>query len=319
MSNELINKLVSLGLEFELFDLEISNELFHIAKKLRPTGKLINQKLTQYREINQSLSTPHQKQLNLDELNTSLRKEIKQLKHKDQYLYNRVNELHQYISYERNKSNFFNEDNLKSLDPVEIVDVGSKTTVIAFGGMATQLSLPPKEFFRSLMKHNVNILFIKDFLQCWYLKGLLGVCDTFEVIPDYLNKVMPANTQNVLAIGASAGGYAALKLSQIYSVKKVLALSPQIEINKLIIDEYKSINTEVDIEANLALTLTSETEYVIHYGKHNRIDHQSIKALPNLNNIKIISHDTDMHNIAMYLKKIDAFEKTLLNFLNENN
>ncbi len=54
---------------------------------------------------------------------------------------------------------------------------GSSRITLTFGGMNQSLSMPPVEFLRSLIERGTDVIFYKDFNQCWYHRGLLGVSE----------------------------------------------------------------------------------------------------------------------------------------------
>jgi hypothetical protein len=59
-------------------------------------------------------------------------------------------------------------------------DLGSDSTtlLVAFGGMAGQLGMPPFEFFKATGGIPVKRLFVRDLHQAWYHRGIPGHGDT---------------------------------------------------------------------------------------------------------------------------------------------
>lgn len=55
-----------------------------------------------------------------------------------------------------------------------IVELSSreKTLIIAFGGIAGALGIPPFEFFNLTKSLDVNKIYLRDFSQTWYLSGI---------------------------------------------------------------------------------------------------------------------------------------------------
>lgn len=110
------------------------------------------------------------------------------------------------------------------------LDMGheSSTLLIAFGGMAGELGVPPFEFFKSTGTIPVKRLFVRDLLQAWYHRGIPGHGETLQESAESLRALVTENGVGRLVVaGNSAGGYAALLFGTLLGADTVLCFSPQ--------------------------------------------------------------------------------------------
>jgi acetyl esterase/lipase len=106
--------------------------------------------------------------------------------------------------------------------------------LIAFGGIAGRLAMPPFEFFRLTSAVPCGKVFVRDLHQAWYHRGVadLGasIDETASALGDLIASQVPGR---VVTIGNSAGGYAALLFGHLVSrIDAVMAFSPQTFIDR---------------------------------------------------------------------------------------
>lgn len=202
----------------------------------------------------------------------------------------------------------------RSIVPVEkrIID-DSEILVVAFSGMATQLSMPPAEFMRTFLSKNISIMFIKDFWQCWYQKGLLGLTKNIDETAAFLKEELSQiNPKKVIFIGTSAGGYASLLFGILLNIDEILSFSPQTYIEERIFAKFKAVDSRID-DINFASPYLNISKIPalhnfsgvinIYYGSENANDKQHAKNLSDFKSVKLIELATDTHNTAKYLKE----------------
>lgn len=192
--------------------------------------------------------------------------------------------------------------------PVEVVNKQASRTLIAFGGMTMGLSMPPKEFFKSFVDKDINIIFVKDFKQYWYQKGLLGITNDIESTVEYLKEILPETTGKLITLGASAGGYAAIRFGVALNADRVLAFSPQTLIDKETVRVFaKSCLRDmsfdrIDLDLNKVLErYDSNAAIEVYYGSKNRRDRIAVNHIKDY--VKAIAYETDTHLLASYLKE----------------
>lgn len=196
------------------------------------------------------------------------------------------------------------------------------STVIAFGGLSSGIGMPPAEFLKTFTSKQVNTVFVKDFKQCWYQRGLLGLSDDIYATVDVIKKQLPENQKSIYTIGTSAGGYAAILFGILLGVDKILAFGPQTILTRPIFRQFKSIESnQQDVDFNGEFCnlkqLLEATDYKgsihIHYPKNNSIDKAEAEHLMHFECVHLHPWDTDIHNIAGWLKQ----QKMLNNILDE--
>jgi pimeloyl-ACP methyl ester carboxylesterase len=95
--------------------------------------------------------------------------------------------------------------------------------VIAFAGLGGNF-----QFVNTLASYDVNVIFLRDLKRNWYLNGIPGAGETVSDIVEFLkNEIEKAGSNKVIAIGASAGAYAALLYGARLQADTIIAFSPQ--------------------------------------------------------------------------------------------
>lgn len=240
-------------------------------------------------------------------------RKIKSLENKLNLLNDKFNNIHEALNYLEifQTGNF--DDPSSRLLPVELIDRRSQKTLIVFGGMASGISMPSREFFNSLSNKNINILFVKDFKQCWYQKGLSGKTKDISSSIIYLQSLMPDTTQELITLGASAGGYAAIRFGIGLQADRIMAFSPQTFIDeetasvfaKNCVGKLKFGSDDLDLNKVLSKT-DKKYNIEVYYGFLNGRDKKNVNHIKTY--VQEFFYDTDEHLLAAFLK-----EKGMLN------
>lgn len=113
----------------------------------------------------------------------------------------------------------------------EVLD-GSQTMLIAFGGMAGMLQIPPFEFFSLTRGMDVSRLFVRDLHQAWYHRGVPGQGATIDEVAESLKRIVAERqVEHLVVTGASSGAYAALVFGRLLNAGRVLSFAPQSTID----------------------------------------------------------------------------------------
>ncbi len=105
--------------------------------------------------------------------------------------------------------------------------------LVSFGGIRQGIGIPTFEFFNSLSDINCDKVFIRDFNQAWYQLGVDDEINSWNELKNILEKLIEDNKyKNVLFLGNSMGGYAAMMFGTMLQVNQVVAFAPQTFINK---------------------------------------------------------------------------------------
>lgn len=353
MKSKHIDIVRDVAIFLEKDDLQISIDLISLALKARPNGSILKKKNYDYlKEISPSDSYERSliKALRLVEPNEELffdflnfvdfylpdNKAVEGIKNRNIFYINlkrELNDLRLQIELLRNKfvtmhqglvhSGAFKvkeiDDYAAKLSPVEFFDKGAEETLIVFGGMATRPSMPPKEFFASFMLKKINIIFVKDFQQCWYQNGLVGLTSDIESTVLYLKSLIPHQTKKLTCLGTSAGGYASIRFGVSLNADRILSFSPQTKINDAIFEKFKSLDSRIDevdfnynSDLDLALFLSSvkyKGKIELFVGKENKQDYKAANKLSEFSTI--YSFPTGTHNIAGFMKKNGLLDSVL--------
>lgn len=110
----------------------------------------------------------------------------------------------------------------------------SKNLYLFFGGIASNLGMPPFEFFNASKVVDDSRMFIRDFGQVWYHAGLPGFSDdipsTVEYFRGELERIAP---ENIVIVGNSMGGFAAILFATLLGRGRVIAFAPQTYIGPI--------------------------------------------------------------------------------------
>jgi len=84
------------------------------------------------------------------------------------------------------------------------------------------------EFKGTLDELKVNVVYIRDLKHRWYLDGIAGIGEDVQSICFYLKQlILEIKPTKTIALGASAGGFAAMLYGGLLRLDKVLVFSPQ--------------------------------------------------------------------------------------------
>ena len=211
----------------------------------------------------------------------------------------------------------------KMTDDFYFEDNQADTLLVTFAGMGWKDSIPTFIFHNFLKEYkHVDKLFLRDINCRYYIQGLKNSTRSFEeTIEFYRSRIYRENRQykKIIAMGCSAGGYAAILYGQILGFDKVIAFSPQTVLTNLkedlIGDTYnapktcqwlRTLRKDSELYQN-ALDLNNFRPFVcpidIHYsiGGNNGADKKHALYLQS-SNCKLIEHPGKDHMIALTLR-----------------
>jgi hypothetical protein len=187
----------------------------------------------------------------------------------------------------------------------------SKRLIVAFGGLAGKLGMPPFEFFRTLSGVRVKTVFVRDHAQAWYHRGVAGVGEGIDPVAAYIIGLR-AHAEEIVMIGMSAGGYAALLFGALAQCE-AHAFVPQTFIDPGLREEHRDRRWMAELEAlgtgldsryaDLLPTMaTGNTHAHVYYGSGNRLDRIHAERLDRLPQVTLHQFDTERHNVVKDLR-----------------
>jgi len=206
--------------------------------------------------------------------------------------------------------------------PCEVMQVdGAKGTVFAFGGMANRFAIPTREFFGVLQDAGVNVVFVKDFLQVWYQKGLLGLSSTRDETAEVLRDRFADLPRPWITTGSSAGGFAALWFAAALQADRAVAFGPQTKIHPIVWQRYSPFVTPrrdfdfKDPDNDLRDVLANRpgpTDFQIHYAIGHIWDKQHAIYMARTGGVTLRRYKGKRHGIARQLRENGTLVPTIL-------
>ena len=96
------------------------------------------------------------------------------------------------------------------------------------------------EWYGARITTGVKHIFIRDIKKQWYLTGINDTISTPELLLDFLKK--ETFGYNVITLGSSAGGYAAVLYGSQLNAKRIYSFNGQMEINSLLVTSNKFVD-----------------------------------------------------------------------------
>lgn len=194
----------------------------------------------------------------------------------------------------------------------------SKNLLISFGGIMQGIGMPVFEFFNALSAIDCDKMFIRDFNQAWYQKGIDDKIKTIDQMRQYLaDLIQEKGYEKVCFMGNSMGGYAAILFGLLLDIDKIIVFSPQTFINpfrRLISLDYrwkeqlkevyqydKRAESYYDLKRVLQRTPHKAT-VSIYYSTTHRLDNLHARRLKGIPGVQLFPINTKSHNIVKGLR-----------------
>lgn len=212
---------------------------------------------------------------------------------------------------------------LAKFSPIETLRQNNpKGTIFAFGGLSQSFAMPVREFFGVLSKQSYDVIFIKDFRQLWYQKGLLGITTTRAETASFLSSRFCEFPQPWISVGSSSGGFAAVYFGQKIGADRAVAFGLQSKIAPHIYNHFRSAtfpdqgfdfdDPENDLRNILDGNSTTETTYDLYFGCRNVTDRNQAKRLQHFSNVTLNPVETSEHGVARILRDSGKLVDALL-------
>jgi len=180
--------------------------------------------------------------------------------------------------------------------------------VVAVGGIAGGMDMPPYEFFGLLSDWPVSKVFLRDLDQVWYQRGVAGL-GSLPAMAERLHALRSPGRN--LIVGNSAGGFAALLLGALTGFP-VLAFSPQTYLGRWrrlvswdtrwraqVRNVRATPGAILDLVPYLrGLPLRAE----VHYAAGDRLDRNHALRLSGLAGVRLVAHPGGDHSLIKALR-----------------
>ncbi|MFM9106442.1 MAG: hypothetical protein ACKOWF_07055 [Chloroflexota bacterium] len=195
--------------------------------------------------------------------------------------------------------------------------VTSNTLLVLFGGIAGGVSMPVYEFFRVTEGYPAKRLFLRDPRYSWYLRGLPGVGDDeASVVAALRDAIRQSGAARVVVAGASAGGFAAMRMGAAIGAERVLAFSPQTFIDgpgraaagddrwgPQIAALHAALGPESPLyDAIPAVAAAPGVAFEVHVSDDEPLDMLHAKRLASLPQVTIAIHRRGGHRLVKHLR-----------------
>lgn len=217
-----------------------------------------------------------------------------------------------------------------SLGIAKDFETPSDTLLIAFGGLAQSIGMPPFEFFGLTREIDVKKLFCRDFARAWYHYGIDGCGSSLdEAIEGIQELVTASKATRAVAVGTSTGGYAALVFGRyVEQVEEVHAFAPQTHLDLEWRRRHGETLAQEALEAlhasgrllarysDLAPLLADDdaTTYFVHTGTRPP-DRAYAEHVAHAPGVSVVQHDVVEHNVAAALRSTGELKPLLLDAL----
>lgn len=217
------------------------------------------------------------------------------------------------------------DDPLGALMPIECRRVPTATTtVFCFSGMAIATALPRREFYRSLVGSDANLIFVKDYRECWYQRGLLGMSSNVEQTAILLRQLAPVDNK-IAMTGTSAGGFAAILFGVLVGAHRIVAFAPQTIIDEDAFHNFKTSESQWDdvmsgnrmyLDLHAILRRHRFLGIIdLYYSSDLDVDRTAAERLQEFPCVRLHARPGDAHSIAGKLKQDGELSTILADLL----
>ncbi|WP_116127897.1 alpha/beta hydrolase [Lewinella sp. IMCC34183] len=196
---------------------------------------------------------------------------------------------------------------------------GRNNLLVSFGGIQQGLGMPVFEFFNSISDIPCDKIYLRDFHQAWYQKGVDAELDHVDQVTTYLrDTIREKNYDNVCFLGNSMGGYAAILFGTLLNVDTVISFAPQTFIGRFrrlltfdrrwsgqLSDVYaydRKRPEYFDLKEQLAAAAPYATRINLYYSPQHRLDRKHAERLRESANVTLHPVDEGGHAVVKVIR-----------------
>ena len=207
---------------------------------------------------------------------------------------------------------YFTQAGDDSLGMIYDLEPDSRRMIVAFAALPGEnLDVRPFAFHTMMAEIDVKAAFLRDHLEAWYHRGVVGVGDTIDAVAEFLRDFVRSAEETVM-IGGSSGGYAALLFGSLLD-REVHAFMPQTfidpELRRLHKDnrfwrEFEKLPPHIDPRyADLRPVVAgSRAQVHVYYGTGHPLDRLHAERLGDLDNVTLHGFEWDTHLLLRELR-----------------
>ena len=219
------------------------------------------------------------------------------------------------------------ERNINDPETSVAIDISyqDRPLLIAFGGIAGAMGIPPFEFFNLTRDLDVNKIYIRDLSQTWYHSGLPGISKNIDETASFLKRTInESGMEKVVVIGNSMGGYAAILFGVLIQADIIHAFTPHTNISDEKFIRYKQqirnvhsnfSNTYFDLKKLLKFN-NNQADIHLYYDTNDQLDEIHIKRLKYLRNITSHAYNGGGHALIRILRDAGILQKIISSSFN---
>lgn len=158
------------------------------------------------------------------------------------------------------------------------------------------------EWYHSRITKARKHIFVRDIFKQWYLAGINANIDSPDKLASFLKK--ETEGYDVVTIGSSAGGYAAILYGSLIGAKTAIVFNPQFEIASLLERSTESVNPLVfrlkDLRReyyDIVQHINRETDIFYFHSLYSQWDIEQKKHIRPMPNLHEIPFQTKHHGI----------------------
>ncbi|MGH7884200.1 MAG: hypothetical protein ACRENO_00740 [Thermodesulfobacteriota bacterium] len=192
--------------------------------------------------------------------------------------------------------------------------------LIAFGGKAGALGMPPFEFFKITKNLDINKIYLRDLSQTWYHSGLRGITENIDDTVSFLrSKIDESGANKIVVVGNSMGGYAAILFGILIKADIVQAFSAQTTIDnenffrnkKKLQNDHNNFSDKYFDLKKLIKCNNNKVKINIYYDSKDRFDNFHAMYLDSLQNVTLHSFNGSGHGLIRVLKNSGKLQKII--------
>jgi hypothetical protein len=211
---------------------------------------------------------------------------------------------------------------------LEEIVPASRKLILAFGGIKGALGMPTFEFYQSSSIINESRVFFRDFSQNWYHSGLRGVTPDVPATASYIRSLIDrVAPEEVIFIGNSMGGFAAILFSTLLDTGRVVSFSPQTFISPFKRLRAGDTRWKWEVLDTYRSSLFKPKHYDLrhlldHSPRHNRIDIYvssldrldmvHVREIANFSNVQLHVYEVGGHRLVKDLRDAGLLQEILL-------